>query len=248
MIDLTGSVVAVTGAGGGIGAGIARRLSAAGASVVAHTRTSEVDSLLATLPGPAISVATDLTEAEGPTRVLDAAVTAFGKLDGLVNNAALQDVGGLSELSDDSWSALVDVNLTAVHRMTRRLAEHLLERQSGGAIVHIASIEAHQPAPMHGHYAVTKSGVVMHARSAALEYGSAGIRVNSISPGLIDREGLSDAWPEGVERWQRAAPLQRLGEPEDIGDACVFLLSPLARWVTGTDLVVDGGVLARPTW
>ena len=87
-----------------------------------------------------------------------------------------------------------------------------------------------------------------HARSAALEYGPYGIRVNTVSPGLVDREGLAEAWPDGVERWTRKAPLARLGRPEDVADACVFLASPLASGVTGHDLVVDGGVSARPTW
>ncbi len=88
----------------------------------------------------------------------------------------------------------------------------------------------------------------MHARTAALEYGSWGVRVNTVSPGLIDREGLADAWPEGVRRWREASAVGRLGRPEDVGDACVFLASPLASWVTGHDLVVDGGATSRPTW
>ena len=101
-------------------------------------------------------------------------------------------------------------------------------------MTHIASIEASAPGPLHAHYAASKAAVVMHARSAALEYGPYGIRVNTVSPGLIDREGLAAAWPEGVRRWQGAAPLGRLGRPEDVGDACVFLASRLASWITGT--------------
>jgi 3-oxoacyl-[acyl-carrier protein] reductase len=88
----------------------------------------------------------------------------------------------------------------------------------------------------------------MLTKAAALELGGAGIRVNSVSPGLIHRDGLDEAWPEGVQRWSNAAPLTRLGLPEDIGDAVLFLLSDAARWITGADLVVDGGVSAHPTW
>jgi 3-oxoacyl-[acyl-carrier protein] reductase len=88
----------------------------------------------------------------------------------------------------------------------------------------------------------------MHARAAALEYGPAGIRVNTVSPGLIDRDGLEADWPDGVSRWHAAAPLGRLGRTSDIGDACVFLASSLAGWITGHDLVVDGGMSARPGW
>lgn len=116
-----------------------------------------------------------------------------------------------------------------------------------GSITHIASIEATHPA-LHAHYSASKAAVVAHARSAALEYGPYGIRVNTVSPGLIDRAGLAEAWPDGVRRWQQAVPTGRLGRPEDVGDACVFLASPMASWITGHDLVVDGGVSARPTW
>jgi NAD(P)-dependent dehydrogenase (short-subunit alcohol dehydrogenase family) len=243
MLDLTGKVVVVTGAGGSIGAGIARRFAAVGASVVAHSRASEV----APLDGPHEVVRADLTSEEGPSAVLDAAVAAFGRVDGLVNNAGVQPRSSLADLDDAAWSEMLDTNLTAVHRLTRLTAERMAA-QGGGAIVHIASIEGSQPAPFHGHYATAKAGLIMHARAAALEYGIDGIRVNSVSPGLIDRPGLEDDWPEGVARWQAAAPLGRLGTAEDVGDACVFLVSELARWITGVDLVVDGGMLARPTW
>ncbi len=248
MLDLSGMVVAVTGAGGGIGQGIARRFSEAGASVVAHTRTTELESLLDCLPGPATEVTADLRHRDGPGQVVEAAVAFFGKLDALVNNAAVQTLAGMAEMDDREWQAMVDTNLTALHRLTQAVAAHLISRQSPGSVIHISSIEGSQPAPFHGHYAVTKAGVIMHARAAALEYGPHGIRVNSVSPGLIYRSGLEEQWPEGVARWKAAAPLTRLGTPEDVADACLFLASPLARWITGANLVVDGGVLAHPTW
>ena len=248
MLDLSGMVVAVTGAGGGIGRGIARRFSEAGASVVAHTRTTELKSLLDCLPGPATEVTADLRHRDGPDRVVEAAVASFGKLDALVNNAAVQTLATMAEMDDQEWQTMVDTNLTALHRLTQAVTAHLISRQSPGSVIHISSIEGSQPAPSHGHYAVTKAGVIMHARAAALEYGPHGIRVNSVSPGLIYRSGLEEQWPEGVARWKAAAPLTRLGTPEDVADACLFLASPLARWITGANLVVDGGVLAHPTW
>jgi len=248
LLDLTGTVVAVTGAAAGIGAGVARRLSEAGASVLVHTRTSDPSTVLESLVGPAASVAADLTEPDGPAKVLAAALDAFGQLDAVVNNAGLQTVATLREMSASDWQSMLDTNLTAIDRMTTCLADHLIERRAGGSVVHIASIEGSQPAFAHGHYATTKAAVKMHAKAAALEFGRVDIRVNSVSPGLIDREGLAQAWPEGVDRWLDAAPLGRLGAPRDVGDACVFLISDLAQWITGIDLVVDGGVLARPTW
>ena len=88
----------------------------------------------------------------------------------------------------------------------------------------------------------------MFTRAAALEYGAQGIRVNCVSPGLIDREGLADDWPEGVGRWQQRVPLGRLGTAKDVADAVLFLLSPAARWISGTNLVVDGGMSAQSRW
>jgi NAD(P)-dependent dehydrogenase (short-subunit alcohol dehydrogenase family) len=243
LLDLTGKVVVVTGAGGGIGAGIASRMSAAGASVVAHTRSSEV-----AVTGTHVVIRADLTSAEGPATVLGTALNAFGRIDGLVNNAGIQPLGKLIDLPESEWRSMIDTNLTAVHRLSQVAAKAMIDGKTRGSIVHIASIEGTQPAPRHGHYAAAKAALIMHARAAALEWGSEGIRVNVVSPGLIDRPGLGDDWPEGVQRWLAAAPLGRLGTPEDVGDACVFLCSDLSRWVSGANLVVDGGVLTHPTW
>jgi NAD(P)-dependent dehydrogenase (short-subunit alcohol dehydrogenase family) len=117
-----------------------------------------------------------------------------------------------------------------------------------GSIVNIASIEGLQPAMNHSHYTTSKAAVLMHTKSAALELGRLGIRVNAVAPGLIDREGLETDWPEGVQRWRSACPLERLGTPEDVADAVLFLLSPASRWITGATLVVDGGVLTNNVW
>ena len=171
LLDLRGRVVAITGAAAGIGAGIARRLSQAGASVLVHTRSTPLEPLLGTLPGPAASVRAELTAPDGPTRVVEAALEAFGRIDGLVNNAALQTVAALPELDDDAWTEMLEVNLSAVHRLTREVARRMIEGRAPGSIVHLASIEGLQPAVGHGHYATSKAGVIMHARAAALEYG-----------------------------------------------------------------------------
>lgn len=244
LLDLAGKVVVVTGAGGGIGGGIVRRMAAAGASVVAHTRMSPVDQG----EGEVTEVQGDLTTEDGPAVLVDAARERHGRIDALVNNAGIQPVAPFTDLTDQQWAEMIDTNLTAVHRLTQSAASAMRDQGAGGSIVHIASIEARHPTPVHGHYATAKAGLVMHAKAAALAWGSHGIRVNSVSPGLIDRPGLADDWPEGVQRWLAAVPLGRLGTPEDIGDACVFLCSDLARWITGADLVVDGGILTNPTW
>ena len=247
MIRLDGRVIVVTGAGGGIGGGIARRLVAAGATVVAHTRSSPVEHLLGADGEPVTSVTADLTDPDAAERVVQAALDC-GRIDGLANNAGIQPVVHFIDMSHTEWAEMIDTNLTAVHRLTAAVATAMRAQGTGGSVVHVASIEGRHPTDFHGHYATAKAGLLMHARAAAGAYGSHGIRVNSVSPGLIDRPGLADDWPEGTDRWHAAAPLGRLGTPEDVGDACVFLCSDLARWITGADLVVDGGVLTRPTW
>ncbi len=248
MLDFTGRVVLVTGAAGGIGAGVARRFAAAGASLVAHTRSSSLESLASGLSSPLECVSADLTATDGPQVIVDAAIAAFGRVDALVNNAGIQPLVSFDQMSDEQWAEMIDINVTAAHRLTQAVAARMRQQGDGGAVVHISSIEGTQPAPGHGHYAVSKAALTMHSRAAALEYGDAGIRVNTVSPGLIDRPGLAQDWPKGVARWQAAVPLGRLGTPEDVADACVFLCSDLARWITGANLVVDGGVLTKPTW
>jgi NAD(P)-dependent dehydrogenase (short-subunit alcohol dehydrogenase family) len=133
-----------------------------------------------------------------------------------------------------------------VARLTQVAVPHL--RRDNGAVVNIASIEGLQPASGHSHYTASKAAVLAHTRAAALELGRLGIRVNAVAPGLIHRDGLEADWPEGVARWHAACPLGRLGQPDDVADAVLFLASAAARWMTGACLVVDGGVLSRSTW
>ncbi|MEV1080906.1 SDR family NAD(P)-dependent oxidoreductase [Streptomyces sp. NPDC050211] len=253
MTLLEGQTALVTGASGGIGRGIALRFAEEGAAVALHCRTAveaarAVAYRIEELGRRAVVLEGDLSDADACRRVVrEAAAWAAGPLTALVNNAGVQPTQPLPGMTAQEWRAVVDTNLSSVFACTQAAAE-LMRESGGGSVTHIASIEARQPAPLHAHYSASKAGVVMHARAAALEYGPFGVRVNTVSPGLIEREGLAEDWPEGVERWERAAPAGRLGRPEDVGDACVFLASPLASWITGHDLVVDGGVSARPTW
>lgn len=244
-IDMSGKVAVITGATGGIGAGISRRFAEAGATVVIHYRSDEEGGLKLAEELGGSAVGADLASADGPASLVNQTMDEHGRIDALVNNAATQTLAPLADMSDDEWSNMITTNVTGVHRLTQVAAARMTE---GGSVTHIASIEGTTPAPAHGHYAVSKAAVVMHAKAAALEWGERGIRVNSVSPGLISRPGIEEAWPEGVARWQAAAPLRRLGTPEDIGDACVFLASDMARWVTGINLTVDGGVSTHPSW
>ncbi|MFF7949348.1 SDR family NAD(P)-dependent oxidoreductase [Streptomyces griseorubiginosus] len=252
---LEGQVALVTGASGGIGRGVALRFAEQGAAVALHCRTAvaaarEAASRIEDMGARAVVLEAELRD-EAECRRLVRAATEWaaagwgGSLTALVNNAGVQPTQPLPGMTAVQWREVVDTNLTSVFACTQAAAEVM---GPGGSVTHIASIEASRPAPEHAHYSASKAAVVMHARSAALEYGPHGIRVNTVSPGLIEREGLAQAWPEGVERWTRRAPLGRLGRPEDVADACVFLASPLASWITGHDLVLDGGVSVGPAW
>jgi NAD(P)-dependent dehydrogenase (short-subunit alcohol dehydrogenase family) len=253
LLDFTGKTVVVTGAGKGIGAGIAERFAEAGASVVVNYRASaaEAETVVQAIEkrgGKALAVKADVTRREEVERLLEASIKALGVVDALVNNAGSYPLASLLEMSEEEWQAVLDANLRSVFLCTQAAARQMVQQGRGGAIVNIATIEAQNPAASHSHYIAAKAGVVMHTRAAAQELGRHGIRVNAVSPGLIWREGLEKDWPDGVERYQRAVPLGRLGRPEDVADACLFLASPAARWITGTNLVVDGGVLTRTVY
>lgn len=249
LLDFSCKVVLITGAAGGIGQGIATRFAAAGAQVAAHYHTSaaEAEQLIARITaagGRAAGFAADLTDEHAVAQLLARTIERFGRLDVLVNNAARQTHASLLEMSVQEWDAMIAATLRSVFLCTQAAARQMIAQNSGGAIVNVTSIEAERAAPTHSHYNAAKAGVLMHTRAAANELGLHGIRVNALAPGLIWREGLAQDWPEGVARWQQTAPLQRLGQPEDIADACLFLASPASRWISGANLVVDGGVMS----
>jgi NAD(P)-dependent dehydrogenase (short-subunit alcohol dehydrogenase family) len=250
LLSLAGQTAVVTGASGGIGAAIALGLSAAGASVVVHFRSDAAgaNAVAARSGGRAVPFGGDLTVPGVADALVATAVERTGRLDVLVNNAGVQPLQPLTSMTLAQWSDVVDTNLKATFLCSKAAADRMIEQGSGGTIIHIASIEASQPACLHAHYCASKAAIVMHARSAALELGQHGIRVNSVSPGLVRRDGLAEAWPEGVARYVAAAPLARLVEPDEVAAACLFLASPLAAAITGHDLIVDAGVSCHPTW
>lgn len=251
-LDLAGTVAVVTGAGRGIGADVARCFAAAGAAVVVHhhSSTAGAAALVAELTaagGQAVAASADVTQPSECAELMAVAVRRFGRLDAVVACAGVQPVTTLATMTAEQWRAVVDTDLTGAFT-TLQAAAPVLRAGGGGSVTFIASIEGLRPALGHAHYAAAKAGVIMLARSGALEYGPDGIRVNAVSPGLIERPGLAAEWPDGVRRWTAAAPLGRLGRGRDIGRACLFLASPLAEWITGHNLVVDGGVSAGPSW
>lgn len=245
-LGLRGRVCAVTGAGGGIGRAVASGFAEAGARVALLDRTLE-----AALAGadPLSSAGADVLplacDVSDPASVQDAAAEVEGRLGAcavLVNNAGLLRPGPLDTLSPDEWNALVSVNLTGYFLCAQAFGRQMRER-GGGSIVHVASIAASHPQGFSGAYSVSKAGIVMLSRQIATEWGAAGIRSNVVSPGMV-RTPMSQVFYEapGIEERRAAVvPAGRIGTPEDIRDAVLFLASGRASYVSGQEIGVDGG-------
>ena len=252
LLDLSGHVALVTGASGGVGAGIAERLAEAGAAVLVHYRSDEAGAAtvvdrIRTAHGQAMAVAADLIDRPSVDRLVRSAVEAFDGLDVVVNNAgAYRGTRVAPDEPDDddawvAWTTELDANLRTTALVTRA-AIPAMRARGGGAIVNIASISALHPALEQAAYVTAKAGVIAFTRAAAQELGPEGIRVNALSPGLIGRPTLADDWPDGLARWMAKVPLGRVGAPDDVADGCLFLAAPASRWITGQHLVVDGGM------
>ena len=244
---LDGDVAVVTGAGRGIGEGIAHTFADAGAAVVcAARRANEVEAVAEAIRargGKALAVPTDVTDAAAVEALAQAAKDAFGRLDIWVNNAGGSPLQvPLVELPEDEWDATLALNLTAVFRCCRTAAAHM---EDGGRILNISSIAATAHVPGSGHYCAAKAGVNMLTAGFAAELGPR-VRVNCIMPGAVPTEimmkamRLSDDDLPKLEKHLRL-PAGRLGTPDDLGAAALYLCSPAAAWVTGQCIRISGG-------
>jgi len=251
---LQGRVAVVTGAATGIGRASAVLFARAGARVaLADVRAAELTQALAEVRaagGEATSITADLARPDDCAAVVEAAVRAFGRLDVVLNNAGVGTmvVGGTVEsIALERWDLALDVNVRAMYLVSRAAVPHL-RAAGGGAIVNVASVSAFRGSvqrPSHA-YAASKGAVLALTRAMAASYGRDGIRVNAICPGVI-RTRLTADIVEGAERAAkdgRGIPLGRVGEPEDIARCALFLASDDAGFVSGAQLVADGGALA----
>jgi len=246
LFELDGQVAVVTGAGRGIGEGIARVLAGAGAHVIcAARRTHEIERVASDIRaanGSAIAVTTDVTDAAALDRLAAAAIESFGKLDIWVNNAGGSPIQApLLELPPAEWDATLALNLTAVFHGVRAAARVMSD---GGRIVNVSSVAAQDIFEGSGHYSAAKAGVNMLTRTLAQELGPR-IRVNAVLPGFVPTEvmmaalNLDDADLPGLEA-SLNLPAGRLGTPKDLGAAVLYLTSPASEWVTGQCLRVAG--------
>ena len=253
LLSLEGARALVTGGSGNIGRGIAMRLAEAGAAIVVHYR-SDADGAAETVAAVtatgrnAESIQADLTVADEVAEMLSKIEKNGPPVTCVVNNAGGYPVQAFADMTAIEWQQVIAANLDSAVYVSQESIRRWCNGNSKGAIVNIASIEGTDPALGHSHYATSKAGLLMLTRSLTLEYGRKGIRVNSVSPGLIAREGIEQNWPEGVANWHKNAPLQRMGDAADVADAVLFLLSPASRWISGVNLVVDGGMSSVSRW
>ncbi|HLW46933.1 MAG TPA: SDR family NAD(P)-dependent oxidoreductase [bacterium] len=257
MRGLRDKVAIVTGAGQGIGRAIALRLAHEGADLVIadlNTKTaSGVAAEVETAGRRAATVRTDVAAAADRRALVDAAVSAFGRIDVLVNNAGIIRLSGPLDITEEEWDLVQAVNLKGTYFMCQAVLPHMLER-GAGRIVNIASIAAKAGSVAWIHYNVSKAGVVALTRNLAMAYGRRGINVNCVCPGIVDTEmwakiereagrilGLGPG--ELTDSRLKTIALGRLEKPEDVADAVAFLCSDDARYITGQAINVEGGIL-----
>ena len=242
MFKLDNRVALVTGASGGIGAAIARALHAQGAIVVlSGTRVDALDALAGSLGERAHVCAADLREAGAADGLLAAAEAEAGPVGILVNNAGLtRDMLAL-RMKDEDWAAVLDVDLGAPFRLCRAALRGMLKRRAG-RIVQVSSVVGHTGNPGQANYAAAKAGLTGMSKALAQEVGSRGITVNLVAPGYVET-AMTDGLPEAARaRLLQGIALGRMGRPEDVAAAVVYLASDEAGWVTGATLHVNGGM------
>ncbi len=243
MFRLDGKTALVTGASGGIGAAIAQALHGQGAAVVlSGTRREALDALAERLGERVHVCPADLADPAAPDALVADAERASGRgLDILVNNAGLTRDGLALRMKDADWQQVLEVDLAAPFRLCRAALKGMLRRRAG-RIVSIASIVGVTGNPGQSNYAAAKAGLIGMSKSLAAEVGSRGITVNVVAPGFV-ATAMTEALPEAQRaRLHAAIPLGRMGAPEDVASAVVYLASEQAAWVTGTTLHVNGGM------
>lgn len=241
-LEISGRRAVVSGAGSGIGQACALGLAQAGVVVWGLDRDENAlaeTAEIAARDGHTIQVSTcDVTSADS----IQAAATEVGASDILVNAAGIGKPGALIDVSIKDWQALLDINLTGYLLVAQAFAPGMVERGQG-SMVHIASISSRHPQPGSGAYSASKAGVSIMSQQFAAELGPAGVRSNTVSPGLV-RTPMTEMYyqaPGVSERRSAAIPLRRVAQPDDVADVVLFLASDRARYVTGADITVDGG-------
>jgi len=242
----------VTGANSGIGKTIVSRLARCGYDVAINYKADAdaADRLAEEFQEDgirAISIYADVGIPAEVDAMFEKIISSFGKVDALVNNAGVQVWKPLLEVEEADWDRVLSTNLKGCYLCTQRAARNMKERHSG-AIVNIGSGCNKVPFPNLSGYTASKGGIEMFTKSAALELGPYGIRVNCVAPGAIETERTRSEVADFAKSWSKLTPLRRIGTPDDVGDAVEFLLSDQASFIPGQTLGVDGGLFVQPRW
>lgn len=244
---LNGRVAIVTGSGSGIGRSIALAFAKEGANVViCDLKQEAATSVLKEVKEyclNGIEVKADISKEDDVRRLVHAVIDKYGKIDILVNNAGINRPCLLEETTADIWNSVMNVNLKGVLLCSNMFAKIMIEQKSGN-IISIASMAGHVPYSLGNIYSASKAGVIMLTRQMALEWGKYNIRANSISPGLIRTPATEKRYLDPAQYTKRVeiVPIRRIGTPEDIAKAAVFLASDDSAYITGQDIGVDGGL------
>jgi 2-deoxy-D-gluconate 3-dehydrogenase len=244
---LDGKVALVTGGGMGIGKAVCLTLSEAGAAVVVQdidpSLAESVAAEIRSTGAKAVAVAGDITDTATITTMLARARDEFGRLDVLVNNAGIYPFVGFLEMPVETLDRVLNVNLRAVFICTQMGGQMMADLGNGGSVINLASVQGFRPGnPGVSHYDTTKAGVIMLTKAAALELAPHNIRVNAVAPGMTDTPGTRKVFQPTAAL---GIPLRRLGEPSDVANLILFLVSPAAAYITGETVVVDGGMLLK---
>ena len=250
LFDLTGQVAVVTGSSRGIGRAIAERLAEHGAKVVISSRKQDAcDAVAGAInarhgAGTALAVAANISRKDALQALVDRALAEFGRIDTLVCNAASNPYyGPMAGISDEQFRKILDNNIVANHWLVSMVAPQMVARRDGSIII-VSSIGGLRGSSVIGAYCISKAADMQLARNLAVELGPHNVRVNCIAPGLIKTDFAKALWDDPAALAERNAetPLRRIGEPDEIAGAAVYLAAPASRFMTGQSLVIDGGV------
>jgi len=244
-MELTGKVALVTGAAQGIGKAITLLLARHGADVIVGDvnveKAEETAGEVLALGRQAMAVKVDVTHLQEVEAVVEGALQKFSRIDILINNAGIARDKLILRMSEEDWDAVVGVNLKGTFNCTKAVIKHM-SKQRSGKIVNIASVVGEMGNPGQANYAASKAGVIGLTKTIAREFAQRGINVNAIAPGYIQTP-MTDALPEKAkEELRRMIPMERLGQPEDVAQAVLFLVSEASSYITGHILKVNGGI------
>jgi 3-oxoacyl-[acyl-carrier protein] reductase len=244
-LKLVGKVALVTGAAQGIGKAVALLLARNGADMVVSDinleKAEETAKEVQTLGRKALAIKVDVAKLGDVEKMVEGILAQFGKVDILVNNAGIARDKLILRMTEEDWDAVLNINLKGTFNCTKAVVRHM-SKQKSGKIVNIASVVGEMGNAGQGNYAASKAGVIGFTKTIAREFAQRGINVNAIAPGYIETP-MTDALPEKAkEELKRLIPMDRLGRPEDVAEAVLFLVSEASSYITGQVLNVNGGI------